>query len=88
MSAAVTQLFYVTNSVHDIYAHYGFTEAAGNFQQTDYSGQGRGGDPLQAEAQDGGGVDNSNFLTPPDGQSPIMQMYLWDKTSPESRRRF
>ncbi|HEX4792574.1 MAG TPA: M36 family metallopeptidase [Humisphaera sp.] len=83
MSAAVTQLFYLTNSVHDIYAHYGFTEAAGNFQNINYSGQGIGGDALQAQSQDGGDVDNSNFFTPPDGQSPIMQMYLWDKTSPQ-----
>ena len=82
MSAAVTQLFYITNELHDIHASYGFTEAAGNFQQINYGGQGAGTDALQAEAQDGGGSDNSNMFVPPDGQSPVMQMYLWDKTSP------
>lgn len=82
ISAAVTQLFYVTNTLHDIHANYGFTEAAGNFQAFNYSGAGVGNDPLQAEAQDGGGLDNSNMFIPPDGQPPVMQMYLWDKTNP------
>ena len=32
---------------------------------------------MNAEAQDGGGTDNANFSTPPDGGNPRMQMYLW-----------
>lgn len=28
---------------------------------------------------DGNHIDNANFATPPDGQSPTMQMYLWHK---------
>jgi hypothetical protein len=32
---------------------------------------------VRAEAQDGGGLDNANFATPPDGRPPRMQMYLW-----------
>src|SRR6185437_6587009 len=55
-SAAVTNLFYLNNMLHDVHAHYGFTEAAGNFQTTDYSGLGIGNDPVLAEAQDGGGT--------------------------------
>ena len=39
-SAAITQLFYMNNLLHDIHYHYGFTEAAGNFQVNNY---GRGG---------------------------------------------
>jgi hypothetical protein len=77
LNAAVTNLFYVNNLLHDVHAVYGFDEAAGNFQQTNYSGQGVGGDPVQADAQDGGGFDNANFATPPDGQQPRMQMYVW-----------
>ena len=80
--AAITNLFYWNNLVHDIDYKYGFTEAAGNFQEVNYSGQGLGGDPVLAEAQDGEGTDNANFATPPDGQSPTMQMYLWDMTTP------
>ena len=35
-------------------------------------------DSVNAEAQDGGGIDNANFATPPDGVNPRMQMYLWN----------
>ena len=75
--AAVTNLFYWTNVMHDFTARYGFDEAAGNFQVVNYTGAGKGGDEVQAEAQDGGGVLNANFATPPDGRQPRMQMYLW-----------
>ncbi|HSV15262.1 MAG TPA: M36 family metallopeptidase, partial [Tepidisphaeraceae bacterium] len=81
-SAAVTNLFYLNNTLHDIHARYGFTEAAGNFQVMNYSGQGVGNDPVLAEAQDGGGTNNANFATPVDGSSPRMQMYLWTYSTP------
>ncbi len=75
--AAVTNLFYWTNTIHDFTARYGFTEEAGNFQVVNYDGKGKGGDSVQAEAQDGSGVLNANFATPAEGTSPRMQMYLW-----------
>lgn len=76
--AAVTNLFYANNVIHDVLAGYGFDERAGNFQATSYSGEGVGGDDVRAEAADGGGANNANFSTPPqDGQRPRMQMYLW-----------
>ena len=75
--AAVDNLFYWNNVMHDVTYRYGFTEEAGNFQASNYSGDGRGGDDVQAEAQDGSGVLNANFATPPDGQPGRMQMYLW-----------
>lgn len=81
-SAAITNLFYWNNFLHDVFANYGFTEAAGNFQVDNYSGQGVGNDAVQADAEDGSGVDLSSFSTPPDGQAPRMQMYLFDKTMP------
>jgi cysteine-rich repeat protein len=34
---------------------------------------------VRAEAQDGGGTNNANFMTPGDGARPRMQMYLWDE---------
>jgi extracellular elastinolytic metalloproteinase len=43
---------------------------------------GRGGDPVIANAQDGSGYNNANFMTPPDGQAPRMRMYVWDTASP------
>ena len=75
--AAVDNLFYWNNVMHDVTHGYGFTEAAGNFQASNYSGSGRGGDEVQAEAQDGSGVLNANFATPADGMPGRMQMYLW-----------
>ncbi|MEZ0267185.1 MAG: M36 family metallopeptidase [Phycisphaerae bacterium] len=80
--AATTQMFYVNNALHDIHSRYGFTESAGNFQVTNYGGQGAGNDAVQADAQDGSGTNNANFATPPDGTAPRMQMYLFNYTSP------
>lgn len=75
--AAVTNLFYWNNVVHDVMAHYGFDEAAGNFQVTNHSGDGMGNDAVVAEALDGLGFNNANFATPPDGESGRMQMFAW-----------
>jgi MYXO-CTERM domain-containing protein len=78
--AAVTQLFYTTNWLHDYWYDSGFTEAAGNAQSSNFGRGGVGGDRLLAEAQDGAGLgnlDNANMSTPADGESPRMQMYLW-----------
>ncbi len=81
-NAAVVNLFYVNNLIHDIYYQYGFTEVAGNFQTNNYGKGGSGNDAVQADAQDGSGLDNANFGTPPDGSAPRMQMYEWTSTSP------
>ncbi|HQR07911.1 MAG TPA: M36 family metallopeptidase [Gemmatales bacterium] len=80
---AQVNLFYMNNIAHDIHYQYGFTEAAGNFQVNDYGRGGVGGDAVQADAQDGGGINNANFGTPPDGTAPRMQMYLFNKTNPQ-----
>jgi hypothetical protein len=90
------QVFYYVNKFHDhlLAAPIGFTEAAGNFQHVNSSGQGAGGDEILTEPLDGantlccvGGqpvglpnnthVNNANFGTPPDGQNPRMQMFLF-----------
>ncbi|MFN7917067.1 MAG: M36 family metallopeptidase [Vicinamibacterales bacterium] len=76
-AVAVQNLFFLNNVMHDDLYSYGFTEANGNFQANNFNNGGRGGDPVLAEAQDGGGTDNANFATPNDGSSPRMQMYLW-----------
>ena len=77
VDAAVVNLFYMNNIMHDFAYHYGFDEAAGNFQNTNYSGEGIGGDFVLAEAQDGSGDNNANFSTPPDGSNGRMQMFRW-----------
>ena len=85
----VEQVYYFLNVYHDHLeaAPYGFTEAAGNFQKVNASGQGEGGDPVLGQAMDGANtdngfpdgnhIDNANMSTFPDGESPIMQMYLF-----------
>jgi extracellular elastinolytic metalloproteinase len=82
VSAAVTNLFYWNNLLHDIHYVYGFDEAAGNFQVTNYTGLGLGDDAVQADAQDGGDANNANFATPPDGYAPRMQMYEFTYSTP------
>lgn len=81
-NAAVTNLFYWNNIVHDLLYQYGFTEVAGNFQNSNLGRGGREGDYVRAEAQDGNGTNNANFSTPGDGSSGRMQMFLWNAPSP------
>jgi hypothetical protein len=87
-----TQVFYFVNNWHDHLkaAPIGFTEAAGNFQLKNHTKNGKGGDPVTTQTDDGantgrgqlkglpdgGHVDNANMATPPDGPRPRMQMYL------------
>ncbi|HVR35527.1 MAG TPA: extracellular metalloproteinase, partial [Methylomirabilota bacterium] len=80
--AAVVQLFFWCNWMHDRLYELGFTEAAGNFQESNFGRGGIGGDPVDADAQDGGGFNNANFATPPEGLAPRMQMYLWNGPTP------
>lgn len=84
--AAVTTLFYVTNWLHDYFYDSGFTEAAGNAQQSNLGRGGVGGDPLHAEGQDASGTDNANMFTPGDGASPVMQMFLFSAPPGGPRR--
>jgi hypothetical protein len=81
--AAVVQLFYLNNWMHDRLYELGFTEAAGNFQVNNFGRGGSGNDAVQADAQDGSGTDNANFSTPPDGAPPRMQMYVFTGPSPD-----
>ncbi|KAI9338247.1 Fungalysin metallopeptidase-domain-containing protein [Obelidium mucronatum] len=80
--AATTNLFYVANSMHDIFYNYGFTEAAGNFQIVNNGKGGVDNDPVIANSQDGSGVNNANFASPPDGQVGIMRMFTFTTTTP------
>jgi subtilisin-like proprotein convertase family protein len=74
---ATTQVFYYVNVFHDWLAQdpIGFTNVWGNFEV----GGAGGDDPVLAEADDGGGFDNANMTTLPDGDSPRMQMYLFKR---------
>ena len=77
-NAAITNLFYINNKMHDIFYRLGFTETARNFQAFNFGKGGAEADYVRAEAQDGSGMDNANFSTPVDGTRPRMQIYLFN----------
>ncbi|KXN82990.1 Extracellular metalloproteinase NpIII [Leucoagaricus sp. SymC.cos] len=74
INATVTQLFYTNNLIHDFYYRYGFNEVAGNFQQYNFGRGGAENDAVIANAQDGSGYNNANFMTPPDGSNGRMRI--------------
>jgi len=76
-NAAITNLFYLNNWLHDTWYPHGFDEAAGNAQTDNFGRGGVDGDPIHAEGQDKSGTNNANMRTPADGGTPRMQMYLW-----------
>jgi extracellular elastinolytic metalloproteinase len=78
-SASITNAFYWANALHDVYYHYGFAESAGNFQELNYSGQGKGGDAMRVDVQDG----NSSYsTTPKDGDFPRITLAQYVYTTP------
>ncbi|MDB5969084.1 MAG: Chitinase [Hydrocarboniphaga sp.] len=77
-NAAIVNLFYMNNWLHDWWYDHGFNEAAGNAQTSNYGRNGSEGDAISAQGQDASGRDNANMSTPADGGSPTMQMYLFD----------
>lgn len=79
-AAAITNAFYLVNRLHDIFYHYGFDEAAGNFQNANFGRGGLEGDPVFVDVQDGGDTNNASFFSPPDGTSGVLELYLWDPT--------
>lgn len=80
--AAVANLFYWNNVIHDVQYQYGFDEVGGNFQENNFGRGGAGSDSVNADAQDGSGNCNANFGTPSDGGNPRMQMFLCNRATP------
>jgi len=81
--AAVVQLFYWCNWLHDRLYGLGFVESAGNFQKDNFGRGGFGGDAITADAQDGSGVNNANFTPSPDGEPGRIQMFVWSGPNPD-----
>ena len=74
------QVMYYLNKYHDHLAGapYGFTAAAGNFENDDrVLGQAMDGANSGNGLPDQNHFNNANMGTPPDGHSPTMQMYLF-----------
>ncbi|MEA2572342.1 MAG: large repetitive protein [Acidobacteriota bacterium] len=78
---SLQQMFYNVNFLHDWYYDAGFNEASGNAQLSNFGRGGAQNDRLKAEGQDVSGRNNANMLTPADGVSPRMQMYLFDSNA-------
>ena len=75
---AAVQAHYYVSRFHDHLEQpaIGFADSDGNFEEDD---------PVEVNANDGaatgpdlGHVDNANMSTPPDGEMPLMQMYLFE----------
>ncbi|BBH70447.1 hypothetical protein ACTI_71320 [Actinoplanes sp. OR16] len=86
IDAARANLFAMHNRMHDWSYHLGFTEETWNMQAENFTSAGLGNDYEQGNAQAGGisggppdfaARNNANQITPPDGQAPITNMYLW-----------
>lgn len=75
--ASTVNLFYALNEYHDLMFRYGFTPAAGNFEEAESSEGGRGGDAIVAYSISSAGINNADFTTPPDGSKPRVRMYKW-----------
>ncbi|MCB1043799.1 MAG: M36 family metallopeptidase [Acidobacteria bacterium] len=82
-NAAITQLFYVCNYLHDDYYDAGFNEAAGNAQADNFGRGGNDSDSMRSECQDGTGTNNANMSTPSDGARPRMQMFVFTGPTPD-----
>ena len=82
--AANTNLFYWMNRAHDLHYQYGFDEAAGNFQATNFSRTGTDRDPIRAYTHFGAAspgtaqILNAFFTTRAvdDGSDSMVAMFL------------
>ncbi|KUL82811.1 hypothetical protein ZTR_09621 [Talaromyces verruculosus] len=83
VGVAITNAFYVVNSLHDILYIYGFNEATFNFQDDNFGRGGQGNDRVIISVQDNHDMNNLDFYTPPDGQNGMMRLFLYNLTNPD-----
>lgn len=69
-------IFYFCNYMHDFLYILGFDEAAGNFQDTNFTHTGIAGDSVRARAHSGPVQGTANMSTAADGLQPVMNMGL------------
>lgn len=83
VEAQTLQSFYVMNVLHDVYHNYGFDEAAGNYQATNYTGTGVGGDQIIINVSDVDASPCNAFYVPAiDGEPGIIEMGFCGGTAP------
>ena len=81
------QAFYIVNLLHDVTHNYGFDEAAGNFQATNYTGLGLGGDQLIVNVADpgtpaGAALCNAYYMPGMEGTSGTIEMGFCGNAAP------
>lgn len=80
LNAAVVNLFYWTNYMHDFAYRFGFDEAGGNFQENNYNHGGKGNDALLVMAQQGATIGHSNnayYQPAVDGSPGKIRVFLF-----------
>ena len=83
VEAQALQSFYVMNVLHDVYHNYGFDEAAGNYQATNYTGTGLGGDQIIINVSDPDASPCNAYYVPAiDGEPGIIEMGFCNQTAP------
>jgi extracellular elastinolytic metalloproteinase len=76
----VLNIFYFNCYMHDLWYGLGFREADGNFQASNRTIGGTGGDPVDARAWPEAVEGTANMLTLEDGTPPVMNMGLVTST--------
>ena len=88
--ASTTNAFVTMNIAHDVLANYGFDEAAGNFQATNYTGLGEDGDAILVDVADPDQICNAVEIAIPspapgasiDGVDIMLEMGYCNMTDP------
>ena len=83
-NAAVTNAFFLANWYHDRLFELGFNEEAGNFQETNFTTEGVGGDPVKVRLHVGN--DNSTFSTPAADGTCCPKLNAYTFTGPDPDR--
>ncbi len=82
-NGSTAQLFYQLNVLHDLTYHYGFDEQV-NFQNTNFSAQGKADDEIFGLVQYGSDRNNKNgadIITSADGARSYMRPMVWTRLS-------
>lgn len=64
--ASRVNVFYLINTMHDIWYQYGFTEETFNFQNDNFGKGGQENDRVKLRVQHGSGINNANFISLPE----------------------
>ncbi|KAI9592652.1 Fungalysin metallopeptidase-domain-containing protein [Syncephalis fuscata] len=90
VDAAITNLFYMVNTLHDLFYRYGFNEKAGNFQEDNGKNGGKGGDAIIADALARYDLPASRstrndgvFYVNADGIKSRLTIYVSNRTNPD-----